>query len=610
MAGYDRAAAKAAGYSDAEIDAHLRDVANTRLVQQAQAANLALPGDTDSPADSSGLDFASQLHSALPSWLGSTEDVQRAIRPLARGNEGVGRGMVHTVNAVGNLLGQVPDAALADEKRIDAPLLATDAGSVGNLTGEGLMTTPLGGGATQLVSKIAPKLAASALGSGAIQGGTMGLATSDPGDRLINTAVGIGAGVMVPAISGTASRLVRGLKRTPEAQKLLDEGIDLTPGQMNPHGSMNLFEQSAESLGILKPIIHGARDNAESQYQARLIQTGAMPGVTIKPSENLADMLQQAYDSYHPYYDQAKGYPTLPKIMNVGQGGDVPLADAFMRATRLPGTSQSVQRKEAAWLQDKLTQLPKNPKAVMSDHLLDLRSDIRTRARNFRLTNTPEGNDRADILDRAQRSITDALNSQLPPEPMTALSDADKQYGKYKIVEDAIAKAKDNHAQLTPSKMSNAIAAAHQNGTYARGAGGEQRDLAKAGTDVFQVVNPPTGARVATLGAAVPFALHNPLTATAAATGMLGAVATPTGRRIAQGATKPQRLVQALVDKFGAGVNAVLPPSGKGAAKALTRGAAIANAQPLVPGTAQALGSLILRQNAAGVPQAPTAESK
>jgi hypothetical protein len=224
-------------------------------------------------------------------------------------------------------------------------------------------------------------------------------------------------------------------------------------------------------------------------------------------------------------------------------GPDVPLSQAFQTAAKAPGVPKSLQASESDWLQDRLTQLPKNPQ---SDDLLQLRSDIRARARAANLKSDTDSGHVANINGRADQAVTQALNSQLPPEPLAALKSADSNYGNYKIIENAVAKSKDNLAGLTPQKLSQAVYDAVPDAAYARGGGGTLRDLAQAGTEVFQNVSPPTGARIATLGAGAGAALH-PYVGIPAATAALGLTGTTTGRALAAGSTAPQQAAQKLV---------------------------------------------------------------
>lgn len=563
MAGFDINAAKSAGYSDAEIQQFMQQ----QMPGGASSSVRVQPGNPYGPGANSPLNGMSEGQQVLA---------------------GVGRGMVHTANSVGNLVGLVPDSTLQTQKEIDAPLLSTGAGRFGNIAGEAAVTAPLGMGAGALAGRAAPILAGP-ISQGVIQGGVQGWATADPGDRTLQALTGALTGGTMAGGARVGNTMVRGLSRTPGAQTLINQGVSLTPGQMNPAGAMNQFEQAGESLPGFKQIIDPAREAAERQYQALVIQRGAAPGAQpIKPSENIHDMLQQAYDSYAPLYDQARGYPVAPKIMRT-QGGDIPLPAAFQQAAKAPGVPKSLQNSENDWLQDRLTQLPKNPQ---SEDLLQLRSDIRQRARNANLKTDTDSGHIANINSRADQAVTSALQSQLPPQPLNALATADSNYGNYKIIENAVAKSKDNLAGLTPQKLSQSIYDSVADPAYARGGGGGLRDLAQAGTQVFQTVAPPNGSRVATLAMGGAGLLH-PAVGLPVAAGMLGLTGTQTGRRLAAGATAPQQAVQRLAASLQ---NRIPQPVQNVGQQLVTRGAVGAGmpvAQQLAP---QALAAALMMQ--------------
>lgn len=572
MAGFDIAAATAAGYSPEEIQQFVQ--------QQGAALNIGAPRGVQQ----GGTYFQDP---STPEW-------QAKWGPLSGMNEGqqalvgAGRGMVHTGQSLGNLAGLVPNSTLTESAKLDAPLMASPAGRFGNIAGEAALTAPLGMGAGALASKIP---AVGPILNAATQGGVQGLATSDPGDRGLNTLVGALTGGGLGAAGRVGSKAIYGATRTPEAQFLLNRGVSLTPGQMNPGGAMNQFEQAIESIPGAKQVVHGARESAEQDFQRSVIESAAVPGTKIKPSENVSDMLQQAYDSYAPLYDQAKGYPVSPVVMRV-QGGNIPLSQAFTQAARAPGVPASLQKSENAWLQDRLTQLSKNPQ---SEDLLQLRSDIRQRARLANLKSDTNSSHVANINGRADQAVSAALHSQLPPEPLQALASADANYGNYKIVENAIARSKDNIAGLTPAKLSQAIYDASADPAYARGAGGDLRQLAKAGTSVFQTVVPPTGARVATLGAGLAGAMAAPKLAIPIGTGMLGLSGTQTGRRLAAGMTRPQTQAQRLAAAL------TLPAPVPGVVNPLLTRAAVGAGMPVVQQYApQTLSAALMM-----LPQAP-----
>lgn len=512
-------------------------ISDDDLIAQIKAAQQASSQQGSSHTGTGGFD---PMNSAWMNQYGPLSGMNTPEKVAA----GAGRGMVHTGRSVGNLFNLVPDSAMADEKQIDAPLMASGAGQAGNMIGESAMTAPLGMGVANGLGKlgsVGTSLARNPVSNAAIQGMTQGAATSDPGERGFNTAVGGVTGGSLGLSQALMGKLTNGLKRTTDAQSLLDQGVSLTPGQMNPSGTWNQFENALDHAPVAGPLVKSARDNAEHQFQALVIGKGSAPGAPpLKPSGNIHDLLQQAYDSYQPLYDQAKGYPVSPQIMRT-QGANVPLSDTFTAAAKAPGVPSSLQKSENSWLQDRLTQLPKNPQ---SEDLLQLRSDIRQRGRLANLKTDTDSGHVANISDRAEKGVTAAIQSQLPPEPLQALASADSNYGNYKIIENAVAKSKDNIAGLTPQKLSQSIYDATRDPSYARGGGGPLRDLAQQGTNVFQEVVPPNGKSVAALSLGAAGLATHPALSGVAGTGMAGMVLTPTGRKFAAGQLTPQVLAQ------------------------------------------------------------------
>lgn len=566
---FDAQSAKAAGYSDAEIQLY--------LAQKAQ--------NNQSLSHASGLE---QPNTPMPN------DPTAEMGPGARLLAGMGRGMWHTGASIGNMVGLVPNQYLADEKQIDAPLLATRGGETGNILGEGVATTPINMGASGLVGQLGPlgaAIAGNPISNAALQGGLQGAVTSDPGERASNAAIGAATGGGLAAGGSLIGKLARGLSRTPEAQLLLDKGVSLTPGQLNPAGMANQFEQISESVPGVKQIVHGARESAEQDFQRAVIQEAAAPGATIKPSENIHEMLQQAYESYAPLYDQAKGIPVKAAVMNGSQG--TKLSYLFdQAATSAPGVTDQARSAAKSALQNEISQLPPSP---TSTDLLNLRSDIRALARKAKLATDTIAQDKAAIYDLADQHVTRALNTQLPPKALNALQVADSQYGRYKVVENAVAKARDNVAGLTPQKLSQAIYDATSDPAYARGAGGSLRDLAQAGTKTFQTVSPPTGARVLGLGAGALAGYMAPIPTGAMGAGALLAAGTPTGRRFAAGMTAPQLASQRLVDAL----QRAIPADVRGAVGNIAARTGTQAALPYAPQTlasAAALAALLKKK--------------
>jgi hypothetical protein len=128
----------------------------------------------------------------------------------------------------------------------------------------------------------------------------------------------------------------------------------------------------------------------------------------------------------------------------------------------------------------------------------------------------------------------------------------DAKYGNFKVVENALSRAKDRPEGFTPAQFSQAV----REGTpsrmgYAAG-GGRMRDISKAGADVFQPRQPMTGRQLGgllTVGAATGGAGMLAPVATGLA---LGAGALPylsggigkTARSVTRGETQFQQAIR------------------------------------------------------------------
>src|SRR5579859_791387 len=176
---------------------------------------------------------------------------------------GIGRGMVNIGRHAANLVGLESDQDLAAAQRLDAPLLNTTAGKVGNFVGETAATLPAMGGAELALGKLGAGALLRAAGSGAAQG----VLTADPGQRLQGAAVGAGAGTILPGATAALGKVARGFTRTPEAQALINAGVDrVTPGQMNPTGGLSRMEQTLSETPVVGGMLKNARRAPMNQY--------------------------------------------------------------------------------------------------------------------------------------------------------------------------------------------------------------------------------------------------------------------------------------------------------------------------------------------------------
>lgn len=454
---------------------------------------------------------------------------------------GVGRGIKNVFRNIGNLAGVVSDDQMRDYAQNDQALLDTKAGSIGNMIGEAAAITPftlgiggaLGAGGRFLANPVT---------RGAAEGAFQGFLTSGPDNRGTGALIGGVTGAAIPAAMKGGGKLVRGLKRTPEAQRLLDEGVSLTPGQMNPKGMFNKIEQGMQSLPVVGDVIENARTGAQEQWQNAIIQKAAPGPVPI--GATVADTLDNAYQAFDPLYSQAKGFPAQPAINSIA--GPLPLDQAVSQAVQNPAVyaDDAVRAKVEKFVANQLTAM----KQGTSDELLSIRSNIRKAMRS--VADPAE----KELLGETERALTQAIDSQLPQAAAQALRAADSKYGLYKIAENAIGKAKDRAEGFTPNMLSQAIKEATDKGAYARG-GGRLRDMAAAGSEVFQTRNPPTGARLGVMSSLAGLIYADPTVGTAVSGGLLGLAGTQVGRNLAAGKTVPQKVMQQQIAKLFPGLS-------------------------------------------------------
>jgi hypothetical protein len=462
---------------------------------------------------------------------------------------GIGQGVYNVGRHAANLVGLVSDADLAKAREQDAPLLSQGAGRGGSLVGQALTIAPAAMGGEALAGGLGLSAAAHPILAGIAEGAGTGYLMGDPGQKGASALVGGVTGGALPTLGSVAGRAVYGAPKTADAQLLLNRGVPLTPGQMSPGGTANLIEQSAESVPLVGPMVAISRENAEQHFGRAVMEQGAAPGTQIRPSSNVSDMYDQAAASWDPVHAQVHGYPVAPAIVQGQQ--QIPLSTVFQQASQVPGLSQQRQASINAWLQARLQALPAY--AMSEDYIgaNGVRSAIRAQQRNLLNSTDVDAPLIRQAYENAENGVTGALNSQLPPGAAQTLQDADRGYAQLKVIGNAVTKAGDQLSGLTPQKLSQAIRSATDQGAYARGGGGDLRDLARAGTSVFQTVAPPTGARVLTAGAAGALGYASPHVALpimgAAGAGAFLGAATPLGRSLAAGTTAPQTAAQRLV---------------------------------------------------------------
>ena len=486
---------------------------------------------------------------------------------LDNGISGAGGRAMQLGQWAGQSVGIQPDplkAAVAQQ------LQSTTGGKVGSFLMDTGLTAPLGGAATSGLARlggVGARIAGNTFGRAAVQGAVQGAATAPPGSRLEGAGLGAVLSPALPLAGAAGGKVVQGLTRTPEAQALLDRGVQLTPGQMNPTGKIvNRAEQAFTNLPIVGGTIANARAAAQPQYARAMVQDAMAPGAKLTTtSGDFNDLIAEGQQGFDQAYNSTLrssvpggGFPVTPKILNTS-GPDTPLSKALsqLAATPRAGLTQAQRQGLGQQLQDQLNEtiaVAKRSGGLQADDLQQLRSAFRDAARDVSPIDNASRAQRGFWSD-AQQTVTQALESQLPSKTSQALRDIDQQYSKFAIVRDVAKAAKDQPGGPTPAQFTNAIAQATPASTYAAG-GGWNRDLSKSARSVFQSTVPQTGATGAGIigpvmhglegAGALALGMHNPLALAGigAGLGTIGGAYTRPGLRALAGQTGWQQAAQ------------------------------------------------------------------
>lgn len=476
--------------------------------------------------------------SNVPTAMMMTSDGMRPVPPALRMLMAAGAGTQDILANVGEMTGMISPEQYRQTREANLPFRQQS--PVGAFIGEtattALPSMALGGPAATAGRFVG---ANPAVTRAVTESGLSGALTSEPEQRAEGTFYGATTGLLVPTAGGVTSRAARGLDMTPSARMLTQRGVTLTPGQFDPMSNWAMLEESMQRLPLLGPKVAQARQRGMTEAQTVIAQEAAPPGFTVKPTENVNDLADQVVDAYNTAYQVGKGYPMLPVIMQPGQ--NIPLSNVLRVPTNAVADDESIKYANR-FLKNQLSLIQKKGRNLTSDDLFEVRSNIRKEVR--KINSRPNAPFKAaDLLDDAEAQLQAAIQSQLPPDVLTAVSAIDAQYGKYKTLERAINRAADRPEGFTPAEFARSVRDTTTSGmTYATG-GGRMRDLSRALSETFPGRQPQTGASL-------------PSTTVAAGAGLLsfpmyGEAPLYAGvRRALGGGTQAQRSVQDAVAEF------------------------------------------------------------
>jgi hypothetical protein len=268
-------------------------------------------------------------------------------------------------------------------------------------------------------------------------------------DALFGAAFGFAGGGMA---ASSASRLVR-----PEARSLIQQGIDLTPGQM-VGGPVRRLEEAARSVPILGSFIRGGEGRGVGAFNRALGNQalesigGRLPaGVEGRAAVGEVErQLSGAYDQLLPQMTvqmDANFANTMHQIRN--NAGELPPA---------------MQQQFNTILENRLARFfiqPQGgaPVSVMRQggNLKEAEGALRDIANRYRASTDPDQRTMAALLDDTRGALRDALIRQ-NPQHADALRNIDRGWAILTRLQDASVRSKARMGNFTPADLLNAIA--------------------------------------------------------------------------------------------------------------------------------------------------------
>lgn len=231
----------------------------------------------DDPSVRSKVDAA---RASMRTAAGQT-DMQRMADPTSgmsgfeRGRAGFGKAFADIGRGAQQLVGMETDAAEA--RQLDAPLMSTTAGQVGNISGN--------------IAAAIPGLAIPGYAGAAIGGAALGALQPTVGNesRLSNVGLGAGLGVAGQGVGNLVGRAIRPVQNVqpPARQALAQEAaarnIPLSAGQATGSRPMQIMESVMEDLPFTSGRQLAARQTQREAFNREVGRTFGTPEAAITP---------------------------------------------------------------------------------------------------------------------------------------------------------------------------------------------------------------------------------------------------------------------------------------------------------------------------------------
>lgn len=331
---------------------------------------------------------------------------------LDRGLAGTGKAFADLGRGVGQLTGQVSRADVAESRKIDAPLMNTTAGKVGNVAGNLAMLAP-----TAMIP------GANTITGAATIGGLAGLMqpSTSTGETLLNVGLGGAGGAGGQAVANGIGRLAarqgnqitQGQRASAAGGEAL--GMRLTPGKASGSTSLQKMEAAMES----NPLTSGGFD-AIKQGNQTAVNRAAARSIGETADELSTPILAQAEHRIGNVFNQIADATPVRLDHAVNNRLQAILQDSD---GMLMGNANLAQN--GLW--NRLDNFVNTNGGATREQLRQLSSNMGKAARN---NMTTQNGDRAlgDALFAAQEVVEDSIQGTLSQAQQQAYGQAREQY--------------------------------------------------------------------------------------------------------------------------------------------------------------------------------------
>lgn len=429
-------------------------------------------------ADGPWSDFAKLKVSPKP----DTYDPTEGMSTLEKGMAGAGKAAVDLYRGVKQITGIGDQAELQAEidqsKKLDAPLMATGAGTVGNIAGSVAMTALPGSWAArgaamvpgalrvaQAAQAAHPLLSAMAPGvaSGAALGALDPVATGD--SRAANAGLGAAAGGLGGAVARGASKVLGG-KAASAADDLLKDEVRLTPGQALG-GMAQRLEDGATSIPVIGDMVKKSQRRAVEDFNRAAYNRVLEPiGEKLAKGEPVSRATLGAVETkLGDAYDRV-----LTKI------GRVDLDDTFKAevgkvASMVQELPDTMQGQFKAILKTKIADKMTPAGTMSADTMKVAESELGRLARGLGSSDDFEKRQLGDAIREVQQSLRGAVERSAP-EHAAELKSVNEAFAKFVRVQRAAARVTSEDGVFSPAALLEATKAGDKSvrkGAFARG---------------------------------------------------------------------------------------------------------------------------------------------